>query len=257
MKAARLAVLGVALGAGVLAYSMMSGQPEVVVTEAAPRMDTVDVLVASSDISLGKLVTSNDVRWQAFPKETVSSGYITNQNTPDAIAEISGSISRMQMLAGEPINMRKVVKADRGGFMSAILEPGMRAVAIQISAESSAGGFILPNDRVDVLLTRSGQTSSQEFVTETILRNVRVLAIDQTVQDKDGGETVIGETATLELSPNQSEVISLAARVGGVTLVLRPLAEGLGDDEQIQKPEEDKRLTLMRYGISRDTSGVQ
>ena len=258
MKAARLAVLGLALGAGFIAYSMMSGQqPEIVEVESAPQMETVEVLVAAADIGLGTLVTSNDFKWQAFPREAVGANFVTSENNPDAFETVSGSISRMPLLEGEPVSLRKLVKAGEGGFMSAILNSGMRAVAIEISAETSAGGFILPNDRVDVILTRSGQTSSQEFVTETILKNVRVLAIDQNIEEQEGRQVVVGETATLELSPNQSEVLALAARVGDVSLVLRPLTESEMTDADVMKPEEDRRLTLMRYGVTRDTSGVQ
>lgn len=257
MKAARIAILGLALGAGFVAYTMMANQkPQVVeVRQEAPRVETVDVLVASRDLTMGTVITGPELRWHAFPRDAVSAGFITRDGMPDALEQFEGGIARMPLLQGEPVNTRKVVQRDRGGFMSAMLSSGMRAVATEISAQSSAGGFILPNDRVDLLLTRSGNTSSQPFVTETILKNVRVLAIDQLIEEKQGQQVVIGQTATLELSPSQTEVLALANRIGTVSLSLRPLADTNEPEEVVEK--NDQRLTVMRYGISRQSSGVQ
>lgn len=257
MKAVRIAILGLALGAGFIAYNLMASQePQVVEVEReTPRLETVDVLVAAGDLTMGTRLSPEHMKWQAFPKEAVSAGFITAETMPSATEELAGAITRAPLLAGEPFSLRKVVQAGRGGFMSAILDKGKRAVATEISAESGAGGFILPNDRVDVMLTRSGETADQPYTTETILRNVRVLAIDQVVQDQEGQQVVIGETATLELSPSQAEVLALAGRVGTISLALRPLADSSETVEA--RDERDQRLTLMRYGVSRQISGVQ
>ena len=258
MKAARLAILGLALGAGFLAFNMMATQkPQVIeVREETPAVETVDVLVAAADITLGTTLADKDLRWQPFPKDAVGAGFVTRDSLPEAMTEMTGSVARMPLLQGEPINMRKIVRIGEGGVLAAILTPGTRAVATEISALNGAGGFILPNDRVDVLLTRAGETTGQAFVTETILKNVRVLAIDQLIEEQDGQKVVVGDTATLELLPSQSEILAHANRVGDVSLVLRPLADNNTQDTVEQK-QEDNRLTLMRYGVSRQTSGVQ
>jgi pilus assembly protein CpaB len=138
--------------------------------------------------------------------------------------------------------------------MSAILSAGMRAVSTEISAETGAGGFILPNDRVDVILTRSSGSQSKgggdNFVSETILRNVRVLAIDQTVQEKDGQKVVVGKTTTLELSARQTETLVLSRRRGNLSLALRSLADAKPasgpDTDEDQRTPRDSTLTLWR-----------
>ena len=131
----------------------------------------------------------------------------------------------MPVAAGEPIREPKVVIAKGGGFMAAILPPGMRAVSLDISPDTGAGGFILPNDHVDVLLTRHDKAAEkaggvEKFVSETILRNVRVLAVDQTVEEKDGKKVVVGKTATIELDPQQAETLALSRQLGTLSLAL-------------------------------------
>ena len=156
MKRARLLVLFLALlaamGAAFLAKGLLgkSEVREIVKT----KYDTVEVLVASSDIRLGDSVRAGSLRWQPWPRDGATSAYITRERRPNAITELSGAIARAPFLAGEPIKERKLIKKSDGGVMAAILPSGMRAVSVPISAESAAGNFILPNDRVDVILTR-------------------------------------------------------------------------------------------------------
>ena len=123
---------------------------------AAPvaQLQTVDVLVAKSDIGLGQTVKPEDLQWQTWPAATASSTFIRRNDRPDATNQVAGSIARSPFIAGEPIREQKLVKADGSGFMAAILPTGMRAVSTEISPETGAGGFILPNDRVDVILTK-------------------------------------------------------------------------------------------------------
>ena len=141
-----------------------------------------------------------------------------------------GAIARSTFYAGEPITEAKLIRTDRG-FMSAILPAGKRAVATKIAADTSAGGFILPNDRVDVIMTRQTTTppsgaAATSSITETILNNVRVLAIDQTIEDKNGEKVVVGQTATLELTPQQAEILTVAQQMSDrLTLALRSIAD--------------------------------
>jgi len=159
-------------------------------------------------------------------------------------------------VAGEPIREAKLINAKGSGFMAAILPSGMRAVSTQISPETSAGGFILPNDRVDVILTHRDREAEKQAggevqTSETILSNVRVLAIDQNVQEKDGQKVVVGKTATLELSPRESETLVLAQRLGSLSLALRSITDTQNDSKTDDK--SDRRsgsVNVIRFGIS-------
>ncbi|TJU97992.1 MAG: Flp pilus assembly protein CpaB, partial [Mesorhizobium sp.] len=141
---------------------------------------------------------------------------------------LKGSIARVGMYAGEPVRRSKLI-GEGQSFMSSILPSGMRAVATTISADTSAGGFILPNDFVDVIMTRRADANSGStgFNTETILKNIRVLAIDQTIQeDEEGKKTRVGQTATLELTPKQAEIITVAQQMADrLTLALRAITD--------------------------------
>jgi pilus assembly protein CpaB len=253
MKAARIAVLGIALAAGgVAAYLAASGEQKPVVADA-PAVQKNEVLVAAGDIPVGTAVAAKDMRWQSWPQDATSSGMITREAMPGATSDLAGAIARTAFVSGEPIRHDKLIKGD-AGFMSAILPSGMRALAISIDnrGTNSAGGFILPNDRVDVIRTYRDDASSkmqgtEVVVSETVLRNVRVLAIGQNVQEKDGQKVVIGETATLELDPRQVEVIALAGRVGQLSLSLRSLADASKPDEPIQG--DSGQITIVRHGI--------
>jgi pilus assembly protein CpaB len=157
----------------------------------------VDVLVAKSDIGLGQTVTPEDMIWQTWPAATASNTFIRRNDRPDATTQIAGSIARAPFIAGEPIRDPKLVKSNGSGFMAAILPTGMRAISTEISPETGAGGFILPNDRVDVILSKreknAGTTNAPDIVvSEIILSNVRVLAIDQAPKEKDGQNAVVG-----------------------------------------------------------------
>ena len=135
-------------------------------------------------------------------------------------------------------------------FMSSILPSGKRAIATQISADTSAGGFILPNDFVDVIMTRRTKDGgADEFITETILGNVRVLAIDQTVKEEDGRQVVVGKTATLELAPEQAEVLTLAEQMGEMSLALRSLADAApgSEDDRVYRSGSIK---VVKFGVA-------
>jgi pilus assembly protein CpaB len=232
MKTARVVVVGIALVAGLAAALLARNlsAPKVVVTQAsapAPVTETVDVLVAARDLPMGTTLDAAAFQWQSWPKSGVAGAYVTRSAKPGADTELAGSIARTSFVAGEPINEAKLIRSDRG-FMSAILPAGKRAVATSITADTSAGGFILPNDHVDVIMTRRLQASgeAERYVTETVLGNVRVLAIDQTIGEKNGEKVVVGQTATLELTSEQAQILTVAQQMSQrLTLALRSLAD--------------------------------
>ena len=231
MKIARMAILGVAViaagGAALMASNLASTpEPVQVVAKAEPAIDLSEILVADKDIPLGAKLDSSMVRWQKWPEEMVASGYIEKSGDQSIDEAIAGSIVRSAFFEGEPIRNGKLIKSD-SGYMSAMLPSGMRAIATSISTDTGAGGFILPNDRVDVIMTRRVQTDAGEkFVTETILENIRVLAIDQTIEEKDGEAVVVGSTATLQLDPRQTEILTVAQQMADrLALSLRSLED--------------------------------
>lgn len=259
MKAARIVVLAIAVGAGGIAALLAgrSEKPAPVKQAPMPQIAAVDVLVAKTDIPVGKAVSPSDVQWQAWPASAQTGNFIRKNNRPDAIEKLSGMIARSPFVAGEPIREAKLVNAQGSGFMAAILPTGMRAVSTQISPETGAGGFILPNDRVDVILTRQqttgGAASGPRQTSETILSNIRVLAIDQNVQEKDGQKVVVGKTATLELTQKQAETLALAQHLGSLSLALRSITDAKGDTKTDEADDRNGRGTsvnVVRFGVT-------
>jgi pilus assembly protein CpaB len=258
MNPARLVILTVALAAGGVAAYLASGSNDAPPPPpvAAPQMKTAEVLVASTEIALGARVTDRELRWQVWPADAVSPGMVVKTEQPSAQKDFSNAIARMPMVAGEPIRKEKLVKAEGSGVMSAMLPTGQRALAITIDnrGATTAGGFILPNDRVDVIRTYRDEVASKAqgsdvLISETLLRNVRVLAIGQNIQERNGEKVVVGETATLALEPRQVETISLAQRTGQLSLALRSLQDVGSAEDPITKPE-DTNLTIVRYGTA-------
>ena len=244
MKATRLLVLGVAVttaaAAGYMALTLKTPAKIVRVSKDAPAVQQLEldkVLVAGSEIRIGERLT-DQTRWQAWPKEAVTEGFITESAEPKALEELKGSIARLIIMPGEPIRRSKLIGKDQS-FMSSILPSGKRAVAVEIKADTSAGGFVLPNDNVDLIMTRRAANAggAEGFVTETILKNIRVLAIDQTIrEDEKTGKSVIGQTATLELTPQQSEIVTVAQQMADrLALALRSTA----DAQEIPTGEAD------------------
>ena len=261
MKAARILVLGVALAAGGAAAYLVSGDEKKPDLAPAPvaQFPTVDVLIAKADIGMGTALSSQDLQWQAWPSATTGESYITKKDKPNAIDELNGAITRAPFTAGEPIREAKLIRANgAAGYMAAILPSGMRAVSTEISPETGAGGFILPNDRVDVILSKRPKDNDKNGgaspSSETILTNVKVLAIDQTVEEKNGQRVVVGKTATLELTQRQSELLALSRQMGTLTLALRSLADssnrGVPTDNQ---QSGAGRTNMVRFGVTTTT----
>ncbi|WP_316858828.1 Flp pilus assembly protein CpaB [uncultured Cohaesibacter sp.] len=249
MKVARIAVIAVALIAGLFALILaqtMGGKKQVVKVEPVQKqasIDLVEVLTASKNVSLGTSLTADLFVWRKWPKESTGPGYIIRDGRPEADSELVGAVARGSFLEGEPINEAKLAIGGKG-MMSSVLPKGYRAVATSISAETSAGGFILPKDRVDVILT---DQNKKGVSSETILKNVRVLAIDQTTEEKDGVKVVVGETATLELLPQQVETLTAAQAEGSISLVLRSLEDA--EEEQDIAQTSTGTIILVRSGM--------
>src|SRR5580698_84581 len=230
MYVARIVVLFIALGAGCIAAYLASGssnKPQS--AEPVAQLQTIDVLVAKVDIGLGQTVAPDNMQWQTWPAATASNNFIRRNDRPDATTQIAGSIARAPFIAGEPIREQKLVKANGSGFMAAILSSGMRAVSIEISPETGAGGFILPNDRIDVILSKREKNPDRQGVetvqSETVLTNIRVLAIDQAPKEREGQNSVVGRTVTLELKPEQAETLARVRQSGTLSLALRSIAD--------------------------------
>ncbi|MGH6907409.1 MAG: Flp pilus assembly protein CpaB [Aestuariivirga sp.] len=276
MSKMRIVILGLAAGsavlAGLMAKGMLGGKPGTEVVEIN-KVPMAEVLIAAKDMAMGEKLIDSTVSWREWPKGNVTEAMITKDEQPDAREKLQSARARLPIFDGEPIVEKKLIMPDQSGFMSAILPKGMRAISVAISERSAAGGFILPNDRVDVILTRkidNPKTNDKVVKSETVLTNVRVLAINQTYRQETGEDKVTvaeGKTATLELSAVQSEVISMVESVGELSLALRSIAEN-GDkgldsggpklsDKYANKQKPggggDDRL-FIRYGIETITS---
>jgi pilus assembly protein CpaB len=252
MKTARIVVLTIAIGAGGIAAYLASGSDKSDAPAPVAQLPTVDILVAKSDIGLGQSVKAEDLLWQSWPTASAGS-FISRASRADAMKDVTGSIARAPFIAGEPIREQKLVKAEGSGFMAAILPTGYRAVSTEISPETGAGGFILPNDRVDVLLSKREKNPNDKLPdivsSEIILTNIRVLAIDQAPKEKDGTSALVGKTATLEVKPDQAETLGRARHSGTISLALRSIV----DVNVVEKTEEpikrDIGVNIIRYGV--------
>lgn len=236
------------------------------VAVAAPAQPTVKILVATHELKAGTRITDSDLTWQDWPQNLLNPAYIVDTNavvqptvngTEDKVvaakqaatqaagaaqqvvntivgggakAQFIGGVVRENILANEPIIETKIVRADKGGFLAVMLEPGQRAMAVPVSVESTAGGFILPGDHVDIIATVSVPRNgggNNNYVTP-VLSNIKVLAIDQQVQTEEGKQSVIGATATLAVTPREAEVLAMAKASGSLSLTLRSYADVSG-----------------------------
>jgi pilus assembly protein CpaB len=252
----RVIILLVALvaggGAAWLAFAMQGRPAVATIAPVPPPAPMQDVLVAAGDLGPGQTLAKESMRWQSWPESAFNAAYIGRSARPDALETLVGSIVRSHMIAGEPVRDEKLVPVNTG-FLASILPSGKRAVAVKISAENTAGGFVLPNDRVDVISTTSHPGKGDDegdtvHASRTILQSVRVLAIDQSVDEKSKGErakdekvvkdgkvkdetvkdqkdkpkaAVIGRTATLELDAPQAMVVIAGEASGSLSLALR------------------------------------
>lgn len=266
MRPARIILLLVALIAGGLAAFLVtrggdapSPEPQVV-TQVVEEAKT-QILVAKMPVGIGERLGLATLEWQDWPESALRPEYVTEAAMPDAIAQLTGAVARFEFFPGEPIREAKLVRADQG-YLSAVLEQGKRGVSVGVSAASSAGGFVVPNDHVDVVLTSSTSAGQRS---EVILSDVRVLAIGKrlgemgnsggNVPDENGdGTSPTPETfdnstiATLELDPVQAETLINAATRGQLTLTLRSIADFNRVDTGPTAPTQNQAVRVIRYG---------
>lgn len=276
-----------AIGLAVVLQRALGGKPAapaLAAPAAAPGKPMTQVLVAKRDLPIGTRLVAADVAWQAWPSDAVNSAFITNGAalpTPEGKVEaakaavsgaadqmiggdpakvVEGAIVRDPILTGEPITSRKIVRGGEGGYLSVVLTPGKRAMAVPVTSETAAGGFILPGDRVDVLITRDAQFNGQDSnsggkitVAETVLQNIRVLALDQSTAAEKDAKSIVAATATLEVGPAEAEALTRAKAGGPVTLALRAYtdlggASGLAARGPTAPTGDDATIRINRGG---------
>lgn len=260
MRPSRIVLLLVAILAGGLAaflatrgdrpVQVVQG-PEVIIEEAKAQ-----ILVAAAPIGVGQRLSPETIEWQDWPEGAVRPEYVTISAMPDAITEMSGAVARFEFFPGEPIREQKLVRADQG-YLSAVLTKGKRGVSIAVTADSASGGFIVPNDHVDVVLTRVGDTGQ---ISETILHNVKVLAIGSRLGEvgttgapsdpEDPRAEVFANQAitTLELDPVQAETVINASRIGQLSLALRSIADFTEAADEMPRRASNQAVRVIKYG---------
>ncbi|MGJ0392672.1 MAG: Flp pilus assembly protein CpaB [Methylocystis sp.] len=261
MNKAQVVVLAVAVVAGGAAFMMMNGPspapaPAPVVAPQPVKVD--QVLVASRDLPYGTEIAEADTKWVEWPSASIPPAALTKSATPNAKEEVNSSYVRMPISANEPVYKERLIKGVTAGLMSTMLSPGKRAVAIDVTLNNTAGGFILPNDRVDVIRTYRDPEATRDlghevYSSEVVLSNVRVLAMGQTVEKKGSEPVVTGSTATLELDPHQAELVVLAQRTGQLILTLRPITDAIVKNAAAEAPNDnssDDTLTVVKHGVS-------
>jgi pilus assembly protein CpaB len=226
--------IGLAGGTAMLARAWLAAQRAQEIAEAAPLAlptPAKSVLVARNDIKRGQILKPEDMMWQPWPEGGVDKNYVVlGSKTPESFA---GWVARNPVSAGEPITESKIISPSNRGFLAAVLRPGMRAISVPVTITSGISGFIFPGDQVDLMITfqvpnGGGSSGYEHKAAETVLHNVRVIAIDQRLESK-AGEAVVAHTATLEVTPKQTEVIALASEIGKMSLSLRSLVAASGE----------------------------
>lgn len=248
MNVSRIAILGIALVAGGGAFFLMLSQNKSIspiqIVEPV-KEETVRVLVSNVDIQRGQRLTLEDTAWVAWPKKAVQPTFITDE-TSEAREELESAVARSLIVKGEPIINAKVVRAGSSSLMAAIIEPGMRAVTLRVSPETSSGGFILPGDKVDIMYTagRSGKDGSAR----TMFEDVRVLAVNTQFSENTEGAHIDGVNVTVELSPLDSQAFVSARNSGDLSLVLRSIFQPENDLQASER--RSSNVSVIRYGRS-------
>lgn len=260
MKRSQVLLLAVALVSGGLAAYLVLGSGgsqapvQAQTTTKVIAEPKTQILVAARDIGVGERLATDAVQWQDWPEGAVRPEYLTIASSPDAASDITNAVARFEFFTGEPIRDAKLVRSDQG-YLSAVLSPGMRGVSVTVTPESGSGGFIVPNDHVDVVVTRPAETGE---ISETILSNIKVLAIGKRLGEVGvtGGnpdpndpasKTFDAQTiATLELDPIQSESLINAASVGRLSLVLRSVVDFVASDQP--ETRRNQAISVIRFG---------
>ncbi|MGH6830633.1 MAG: Flp pilus assembly protein CpaB, partial [Methylocella sp.] len=248
----RLAVLGVALAAGIGAAFLASESKQPVIAAAPPPPSTDGVLVAAKELNVGDIVDESGMHWKDWPKDHIPEGVIRRSASPGGVEELKGAFAQRNFAPGDLLRRESL---DKDPPFARKLASGKRAVAINIDTQgsSTAGGFILPDNRVDVVHIFHDEDAAHKgvansYVSQTILTDVRVLAIGQKIQAKNGERVITGANATLELTPPKVETIILAQRTGQLSLVLRGMADANAAGEQHQN--YNTGLMVVRNGVA-------
>jgi pilus assembly protein CpaB len=292
MGATRIIVLAVAavaaIGLAFMVRTMATPPKPAAVAATAPApiaKPTARVLVAKADLQVGQRIEKSDLAWQDWPVEAINPAFITDGAPPPAAAPvkadapakegmktpavlepvmasisgsgamdaITGAVVREPILANQPILERQIVRDGQGGYMAVVLQPGMRAMAIPVTVDTGAGGFILPGDRVDVIQSRrvdkaAGQSGGPDVVSQVVMRNLRVLAVDQTTQVDKKATSVVGATVTLEVPAGDAAVLARAKTGGDLALALRSYADAAAPVGRAMDAEDANRVFIHRAG---------
>ena len=222
-----LVAVAITAGTGLVARSWIGRQtPPPVAAAPPPPVQKMLVLVADKDLPAGTFIKENSWTWQSWPDGKAHPSYlIKNKVDEKQLKKLVGSVVRRGIPAGQPITRGLIIEVGNRGFLAAVLRPGYRAVSLRINATSSIAGLIFPGDRVDIILTHSVRAGGpRRHVSETVLVNVRILAIDQKTNDQDGAPK-LGKNATFEVTPKQAEMLSVLTTLGKLSLSLRSLAK--------------------------------
>jgi pilus assembly protein CpaB len=218
--------LAITAGTAVFVRNWVSNQQPQVVEKAIEKKIGPQVLVAKADIPKGVFIQPTHLRWTEWPDNVIPESYYTDDLF--TIEDMVGAVSRQDFATGDPVVKKRIIRPGDRGFLAAVLRPGYRAMALRIDATSSIGGLAFPGDRVDMILTHD---MNGQQVSETILENVRILGIDQFIDESDGKPRV-GKNATLEITPKQAEMVAVIAELGSITLSLRSLVK---DEEELDR----------------------
>lgn len=266
MSPMRIIILVLALAAaGGAAFLVLQLSKPQIVTETVLQdklqieereVSEVEVLTVLRNFAIGETIRAEDLKWAPWPQSSLVEGYYVQTAVPDSIGTLTGAVVKAALYKGEPLLPQKVVIRGDQGLLASMMDPEMRAVSVEISAESASGGFILPNDRVDLILTYDQMADPSRGIPErtvatTIVKNVRVLAIDQNFANNAEGETArLGSTATLEVSPKEAELLAMSMHRGEVSLSLRPL------DHRVSGTDRSPRIELLEGDDGVAGSGI-
>lgn len=253
----RILILLFALGSGGIAAWLAMGTSEQApngsITVIEPERDPAhDVLVAAGDLVHGTVLQEAHLSWQPWTAGEVPAVFMSRAGQPDAPETLKGWLVRGGFVAGEPIRNDRLAQPGMG-FLSGQLPSGKRAIAVRVTAESAAGGFILPNDRVDLVHTvvNSSQSGTDQVASRTILTNIKILAVDQTASEVSDGAAVVGKTATLEVDPEQIAVIAAAEASGAISLALRATSDKADSTGLVEEKRHTKSIRIFAGSNSR------
>ena len=241
--------IGISGAAALLVHVFLTSHPRpssLAASQPGKAPTIVRVLVAGGDLPMGARVRSADFRWQDWP---VTSAETYIREGQSRLSDFDGAVLRSRLTAGEPVLPGEVAKPGERGFMAAVLLPGDSAVTVAVTPSTGMAGFIIPGDRVDLLLTTTvatGQNAQPRRVGRTLLSNLRVVGVDQTFTDEhrtDKKDLVVPKTVTLEVTPKQAEIVAVASDLGVISLSLRSLGNSAGGASPTSGPTWDNEVT--------------